>query len=155
MKIDFTNEQYQTLLKMAYLGHWIANVWGEDHESNEYSEMQSYLFGFAKDFGLEEFADYDEQAKTYYPAADFEENEELNEIIDWYDDNAFLDKLIHNLAGRDMLEKHGEKELREMSDDKFFKEEGFFVQKYQSEIAKNGIKNLMMKIETKKPRKKL
>lgn len=154
MNITFTKEQYETLLKMVYLGHWMANVWGEDQEKKEYSEMLSYILGFAKEFELEHLAGLDGETGEYYPAADLEEDEELNEIIDWYDDNAFLDKLIHNLAGRDMLEKHGEKAIRDMPDDKFFKEEALFVQKYQSEFAKNGIKNLMVNFEPKKSRKK-
>lgn len=154
MKIEFSNEQYETLIKMVYLGYWMANVWGEDRENKEYFETLSHVLGSADKFGLEDFADLDAGSGKYYPAADLEENEELNEIIDWYDDNAFLDKLIHNLAGRDMLEKHGEKTIRQMPDEKFFKEEASFVQKYQVEFAKNGIKNLMVNFEKKKPRKK-
>ena len=92
-----------------------------------------------------------------FPSTDIQEDEQLNELIERYDDNVFLDKLIFNLAGKDMLEKHGEKKITAMTDEQFFKEEGSFMQKYQKEFAKNGLKNLMVKIEkpaVKKPAKK-
>lgn len=142
MKIQFTKEQFETLLKAVYLGARTVNVYEDDIEGNEYLELQKYIFGFAKDFGLEKYADYDEEQKVVWPSADLEEDEALNELIDRYDDFTFLDKLIYNLAGRDMLDKHGPKTLEKMSDQDFFKEEEAFAEKYRKEFAKNGIKNL-------------
>lgn len=142
MKIQFTKEQFETLLKAVYLGARTVNVYEDDIEGNEYVELQKYIFGFARDFGLEKYADYDEEQKVVWPSADLEENEALNELIDRYDDFTFLDKLIYNLAGRDMLDKHGPKALEKMSDQDFFKEEEAFAEKYRKEFAKNGIKNL-------------
>ena len=71
----------------------------------------------------------------------------MNGLVERYDDNAFLDRLIYNLAGKDMLSEYGEKKIEAMSDDQFFKAEGVFVQKYQKEFAKNGIKNLTVNID--------
>jgi len=142
MKIQFTKEQFETLLKAVYLGARTVNVYEDDIEGNEYLELQKYIFGFARDFGLEKYADYDEEQKVVWPSADLEEDEALNELIDRYDDFTFLDKLIYNLAGRDMLDKHGPKTLEKMSDQDFFKEEEAFAEKYRKEFAKNGIKNL-------------
>ena len=142
MKIEFTKKQFETLLKAVYMGTRTVNTYEDDLEDNEYAELQKYIFGFARDFGLEEYADYDEKQKVAWPSATLEEDETLNELIDRYDDFTFLDKLIYNLAGRDMLDKHGPKALEKMSDDEFFKEEEAFAEKYRKEFAKNGIKNL-------------
>jgi len=142
MKIDFTKEQFETLLKTVYLGTWLANAYDDDPETNDFFDLQRYVFGFANDFDLQESVDYDEENKACYPSAAFEEDEALNELIERYDDNTFLEKLIFNLAGRDMLIKHGEKVIEKMSDEQFFKEEESFVEKYRKEFAKNGIKNL-------------
>ncbi len=142
MKIEFTKKQFETLLKAVYLGARTANAYEDDLEGNEYVELQKYIFGFARDFGIEKYADYDEKLKVAWPSAALEEDEVLNELIDRYDDFTFLDKLIYNLAGRDMLDKHGPKALEKMSDDEFFKEEEVFAEKYRKEFAKNGIKNL-------------
>ncbi|OPX98085.1 MAG: hypothetical protein A4E60_03115 [Syntrophorhabdus sp. PtaB.Bin047] len=142
MKIAFTKKQFETLLKAVYLGTRTVNAYEDDLEGNEYVELQNYVFGFAKDFGLEKYVDYDKAQKAVWPSADLEEDEALNEFIDRYDDFTFLDKLIYNLAGRDMLDKHGPKALEKMSDEEFFKEEESFAEKYRKEFAKNGIKNL-------------
>lgn len=150
MKINFSRDQFETLLKTLYLGIWMANAYDDDPEDNEFFDLQRYLLGFAKDFGLEDHVAYDEKKKIYYPSETLAEDETLNLLIERYDDFTFLDKLIYNLAGRDMLNKHGEKAIEKMSDEEFFKEEALFVEKYQKEFAKNGIKNLTVATANKK-----
>ena len=142
MKINFTKKQYETLLKAVYLGIWVTTASEDDPEKSAIDELGRYLFGFAGDFGLDKLVDYDEEKKTHYPSSSFEEDEELNELIDRYDDNAFLTKLIENLAGRDMLDKYGEEAIRKMTDEEFIKNERSFLEKYENEFAKNGLKNL-------------
>lgn len=157
MKIEFSKEQYETLLRLAYLGNWMANAYDEDPEDNQFTGLVSYICGFAKDAGLGDLVEHDKEAGMSFPSADLQEDEQLNELIERYDDSVFLDKLIFNLAGKDMLEKYGEKKITAMTDEQFFKEEGTFIQKYQKEFAKNGIRNLMVKMEkpaAKKPAKK-
>ncbi|MDD3845105.1 MAG: hypothetical protein PHC90_01950 [Syntrophorhabdaceae bacterium] len=144
MKITFTKQQFETLLKAVYLGTRMVNIYEDEPQDNEYFDLQRYVFGSAKDFGLQEYADYDEEEKGAAPSEAFEEDESLNELIERYDDFTFLDKLIYNLAGRDMLNKHGQKGVEKMSDDEFFKEEESLVLKYQNEFAKNGIRNLIV-----------
>lgn len=142
MKINFTKKQYETLLKAVYLGIWVTTASEDDPEKSAIDELGRYLFGFAKDFGLENFVDYDKENNIHYPSASFEEDEGLNELIDKYDDNAFLTKLIENLAGRDILNKYGEDAIRNMTDEEFIKKERPFLEKYEKEFAKNGLKNL-------------
>ena len=49
MKINFTNNQYNTLIKLVQYGYWIAS----DMEKNEeFSEIEQYMNSFAKDFGV-------------------------------------------------------------------------------------------------------
>jgi hypothetical protein len=157
VKIEFKKDQFETLLKLIYLGNWMANAYEEDPQNNEFSELVSYICEFAKDIGLEDMVKCDDETGISLPSGDFEENEHLNELIERYDDAVFLDKLIFNLAGKDMLDKFGEKKITSMTDEEFFKEEGAFMQKYQKEFAKNGIQNLTVKMEkpaAKKPAKK-
>lgn len=150
MKINFSKDQFEMLLKTLYLGIWMANAYDDDPEDNQFFDLQAYLLGFAKDFGLEDYVAYDEKKKICYPSETLTEDETLNLLIERYDDFTFLDKLIYNLAGRDMLDKHGEKAIEKMSDEEFFKEEALFVEKYQKEFAKNGIKNLTVATTGKK-----
>lgn len=157
MKIEFSKDQFETLFKMLYLGNWMANAYNDDAENNQFSDFVSYVYGFAGDMGLGEMVDRDDEAGLTFASTELQEDEQLNELIERYDDSVFLDKLIYNLAGRDMLDKFGEKKIQSMTDEQFFKEEGSFVQKYQEEFAKNGIQNLTVKMEkpaAKKPAKK-
>ena len=144
MKINFTKKQYVTLLEAVYLGIWMASSSEDGPEKTAIDELGRYLFGFAKDFGLDELVDYDEENKVHYPSAEFEEGDELNALIDSYDDNVFVNKLILSLAGRDMLEKFGEEAVKKMTDEEFLKNERSFLEKYEEEFEKNGLKNLTL-----------
>ena len=157
MKIEFSKDQFETLIKLLHLGNWMANAYNDDAENKEFSELISYIYGFAGDMGLGEMVEHDKEAGLIFASAELQEDDQLSELIERYDDNVFLDRLIYNLAGKDMLDKYGEKKIRSMTDEQFFKEEGSFVQKYQEEFAKNGIQNLTVKMEkpaAKKPARK-
>ena len=142
MKINFTKKQYETLLKAVYLGNWVVNSTDDEPEGNQFDKLEEYIFSFAKDFGLEHYAVYDKQDKVYYPSQKLEEDEEVNEYIQNYDDDAFWDKLIFNLARRDMENEYGEEEIKKMSVEECLVKEQPFAEKYEKEFAKNGLKNL-------------
>ncbi len=144
MKINFTKEQYETLLKAVYLGNWMFNSIDDNPEKNAFDEIEEHLCAFAKDFGLEEYVEHDQKDKTFYPSRALEEDKEVSEAIDRYDDYTFWDKLISSLAARDVFNKHGEEKFDKLSEKEFFVEEQSFAEKYEKEFAKNGVKNLTM-----------
>ncbi|MCX5811916.1 MAG: hypothetical protein NT178_05145 [Proteobacteria bacterium] len=141
MKINFTKEQYKTLLKIVYMGNGIVNAVDES-EDNEFTAMEEYIFSFAKNVGLEHLVEYDETEKIYYPSEKLEEDEEIIEYIQSYDDNIFWEKLIFNLARRDMENEYGRKPVEKMSEEESFVKGQPFAQKYEKEFSKNGLKNL-------------
>lgn len=151
MKIEFDRHQMGTLMRLLYLGNWMANAYSDESENEEFAELIHYICGQAKDMAFAEFLAQDMEAPKSISSEALEEVENLNKLIEEYDDAVFIDKLIYNLADRDMLNKFGEKKIEAMSDDDFFKEEAPFVQKYQQEFAKNGILNLT--VRTEKPEK--
>jgi len=122
MKITFTKEQYETLLKTVYMGNWIANSTSEEPEENPFDALEEYVFSFAKDFGLERYAAYVKENNTYYPSRQMEEDEEVEEYIQNYDDNTFWDKLIFNLSRRDVEKKYGEAAVEKMSDEELIRD---------------------------------
>jgi hypothetical protein len=150
MKIEFSKEQFESLLRILYLGNWMAHAYAEDEEGNgEFMDLISYICGYAKDMGLSDLVKEGDTSRFFEA---FEEVEDLNEIIEEYDDAVFLDKLIYNLAGRDLLNKYGQEKLMAMTDEEYFKLEGSFVQKWQEEFGKNGLQNLV--VRTDKPQKR-
>ena len=53
MKINFTKKQFENLLKLVYLGEWMANAHKTDDIIEKYREMLFYVFSFAEEFGFE------------------------------------------------------------------------------------------------------
>ena len=68
MKIDFTAEQFELLMKGLYLGNWLVRSTEEESSDTELDGIEAYILSFAKDFGLERYVDFDEEEKRYYPS---------------------------------------------------------------------------------------
>lgn len=149
MKINFTKEQYETLLKTVFMGNWVANAFSIQEDGNPFDALEEYVFSHAKDFGLGYYADYVEEADTYYPSQLIEEDEDVDGCIQNYDDNIFWDKLIFNLARRDMEKEYKRAALEKMSDEELFLREKEFEKRYIKEFEKNGLKNLVISSDKK------
>ena len=95
MEIKFTKEQYENLIKLVYLGNWMVNAirGGAENEVRvkKYDDMEKYVFSFAKDFGLDNFVEYDEEHKEYFATRELEEETDIAQYIQDYDENAFWD----------------------------------------------------------------
>jgi len=148
VKIEFDRDQFETLIRLLYLGNWMANAYSDESENGEFVELIHYICSQAADnMGLAEYMAQDMEAPESITPETLNEIQYLNELIEEYDDAVFLDKLIYNLADRDMLNKFGEKKIEAMTEEDFFREEAPFVQKYQREFARSGIQNLVVNIE--------
>lgn len=143
MKVNFTKEQYEVLLKAVYMGVGIVNsVDLEGSEDNEFDALEQHLLSCAKDFNLEQYADYDEEEKRYHPSQELAEDVAVVEYLHRYDDYTFWDKLVYNLAERDMIKKHGKSAVAKMSEEECLAKGQTFAEKYEKEFEKNGIRNL-------------
>lgn len=71
MNLQFTKEQYKTLLKLMYCGEWVLNSskTSEDKVFKETDVFEQFIFSFAKEFKLEKWIEYDEELKKYFPTA--------------------------------------------------------------------------------------
>jgi len=145
MKINFTKEQYELLLKIVYMGNGMINSVADESEENEFDDLEGYIFSFAKDFDLGRYVEYDKEDKAYYPSQELEEDETVIDYIQRYDDNIFWDKLLFNLIRRDMAKEHGEDAVEKMSEDEYLLKEKPFVEKYVKEFGKNGLMSLTIK----------
>ncbi len=143
MKIDFTKKQFEVLLKLAYMGNWVANAHRTGRENDKriekYEEMQKYLLSFAKEFGLEKYVDIDNE--EMYPSIELEEDE-TNELIDEYDDETFWEELTYRFMRRDFVREYGEEEISKMDTMERIKKDHPFLEKYQDEVDNYGIDRL-------------
>lgn len=146
-KIEFSKKQFLTLLKIIYLGNWLANAHrtGEYHDKHikEYEDMEDYIFSFAKQFGYEEYIDDDDSDKgKYYPNRKFDEEINLYELIQEYDEESFWEELPERLGQRDFHMKYTTEEITKMTQEEKFLKFYECVDEWIGELNENGLENI-------------
>jgi hypothetical protein len=147
MQIEFTKEQFFTLMKTVYLGNWMANAQRtgaeDDPRKAEYEQLEDYVFSKAKEFGFGEYVD-DEGVigNRAYPTRLFEESTGVDELLEEYDGETFWDEIIDRLGERDLLRRYTPEALSQMSTDE--KVEKLFIErdKWGEEFEKHGVERL-------------
>ncbi len=144
MKINFTKKQYEVLLKIVYLGNWLANAirggQGGPLRIKKFDELEKYIFSFAKDFGLKKYVDI--EGDEIYPSRELEDDKDTWDLIDDYNKENFWEDLVYKLARRDLVEKYGIETVRKMDTKELIEKEHPFLEKYYDEIDKYGIQRL-------------
>lgn len=145
MKINLTKKQYESLVKIVYLGNWMANSihngTKEDPGLKEYNKIEQYIFSFAKDFGFKGIEKYNNKPE-YGPTRKFEESKELEEIREKYDEENFWEELLYRLADRDFEKKYSREEIKKMEMLELFEKQEEFRGKWGREFEKYGIDRL-------------
>lgn len=147
MQMELSKEQFKTLLKLVYLGNWLANASRDGRPENphkeEYETTEDYIFSFAKQFGFGEYVDDEEAGEgKFYPTRMFEEETDIQELIDEYDEETFWDEIIDRLGERDFHRRYSKDEIQKMSREERFKKLYEFIDKWADEIDENGIERL-------------
>jgi len=138
MTIELSKEQYVSLLKIAFLGEWMANSFREDRLP-EYDDIDQHIMSFAKQTDLKDLVIYDKKLKRWFPTREMESD--MHAYIDEYDEDYFAEELVYRLARRDVLKKYGDK-FHEMSREENIRVEDPFLAKYYDELGKNGLQNI-------------
>jgi hypothetical protein len=145
MKIELTKEQYKELLILVSLGSYIRGAYADKHgEKYNDSEMTAYLLKYAKDFGLEKLV---ENFKGTLIETD-EFGEEIDEIIEEYDEDEFWHRLITLLGQRDFYREADKEELEKIRKSEFGslpKRIQNYYAKYEKEFEKYGVDRLEIK----------
>jgi hypothetical protein len=141
MKIELTREQLEGLVKLVYLGVWMANSWRTEEEIPEdLVEVENIVLTAAARNGFREYVDIDEAEGMVFPSAELDEK--MDETIDTYNDHTFWDEIIYRMAERDLIRKHGEEALDELDTEEGRKKERPFLEKYEKEFYENGLDRL-------------
>jgi hypothetical protein len=145
MNLQLTKAELKNLIKLAYLGNWMANSWRLSDKIEELDEMEARLLDLAAANGLTDLVDqFEEEGKTIaVPTEELEE--ELEEMIDFYDDNTFWDQLIHRMAVRDYARKYGEDAVEDLYTTEGMENEKPFIEKYEKEFYENGLDRLELR----------
>ena len=137
MKIELTKEQLESLVKLVYLGNMMANSWRTKDVIEEFDDVESLVLAAAKRNGLEDCVELDPEEKKRVPSAELED--EMAEVVDFYDDNTFWDQLIFRMADRDFARKYGQEALDKLATEKGTDLEKPLLDKYEKEFNEHGL----------------
>jgi predicted nucleic acid-binding protein len=148
MKIEFTKKQYKLLMDLVYAGNILINGFRDQEEINkEYEGLEYYIYSLAKEYGWQDYVEYDEEFKEYFPTKKFDEH--MREKIYEYDDYVFWSKLPIELARRDAAKKLKE-DINEENFNDFLKLVCKLEEKYERELEENGLDNVEIRSGDKK-----
>jgi len=141
--IEFTHEQYLALMKVVYLGNWVANAYRTEKMKKDYEAIDDYIFSFAPKFGLSRFMDHEAtDGDRYFPTRAFEEETDVHELHDEYDEETVWDELAQWLGERDLFERYSEAEINAMSREEYFRNKAECVAVYEKEFEKHGMERV-------------
>ena len=145
--IEFSKEQFLTLMKIVYLGNWMTNANRDgshkDPVVKEYEKMEDYIFSLAPQFGFDKYLDHKpKDGDRYFPTGLFEDETGVNELHDEYDENIFWDELPDRLGDRDFYKKYSKKDWEKMTRDERFLKMQECIEKWEKELEKNGIERI-------------
>ncbi len=150
MNIELTKEQYEYLMKLVYMGNWMASANYFEEKSGhkgEYDALESHIYSYAKQAGLEKYVDYDEDSKEYMPGLALREDEELSQYIGEYDNEIFWDELVTRLAQRDLVKQIGKEAFKKLENQERWEKLEPLIDKYEKEFMKKGIERLNLNQE--------
>jgi hypothetical protein len=144
MKINFTKKQYWDLMRAVYMSDWMANAIceGDMKEDTAIKNIRNHVFSFAKEMGYEDYAEYDEEMKTWYATLDMDDDLSTRALIERYNDQLFWDELPDRLGERDFFRTYTKDEISKMSkDDRFMKRMECEIQ-WEEELENFGLDRL-------------
>lgn len=146
MNIMLDDEEYQYLVTLVQLGHWMTNgIRTEEEHIFQFDAIQQHILSYASEGGLDGFFDFDKKNKKYTPTEDFETKSGIEEIKRVYEDEIFWSELIERLAQRDFKNEYTEEEISHMSGRELLEKRTVYLQKYIVEFQQNELKNIQLK----------
>lgn len=144
MKIDFTPEEYYSLVEVMELANWIlfSTTDGNDEKKQQYQDLEQKIFSQAEKFDMKRIIAFEEDVKEYYTTPEFESESQIGEFIEFYESNVFWEALIDQLTLRDLKNSHELEKLEKMEIKDRFNIEEPIREKYHKEFEAHGIERL-------------
>src|SRR4030043_231944 len=98
MHITLSQDQYEKLMHLVYLGNWLVNSYRGSERLEEYDKLAEDIMSSAPSAGLKDRVEFDEFEGRYYPSRKLDE--EMRKFWDEYDEDAFWNMLTDGPAGR-------------------------------------------------------
>ena len=144
MQITLSQDQYEKLMHLVYLGNWLVNSYRGSERLEEYDKLAEDIMAFAPAAGLKDRVEFDEFEGRYYPSRRLDE--EMRKFWEEYDEDVFWNMLIDGLAERDYGRKFSEVDLNTMEWEEYDKKLEPFLKKYEKEIEEHGLERLEVRL---------
>lgn len=147
MNVSLTQREYRLLLDLLLVSDWVIH----GHRREEPAEAEPYrmviqkFLSLAKDFGMEDHVEIDEEYNQYRPTEMLEEETHAWGLLDDYDDLVFWEELIVRLAERDVAAMPGKGDVANMSPEDYDRLAGPLEEKYAGEFYDHGLDRLTLR----------
>lgn len=147
MNVSLTQREYRLLLDLLLVSDWVIH----GHRREEPAEAEPYrmviqkFLSLAKDFGMEDCVEIDEEYNQYRPTEKLEEETHAWGLLDDYDDLVFWEELIVRLAERDVAAMPGKGDVANMSPEDYDRLAGPLEEKYAGEFYDHGLDRLTLR----------
>ena len=143
MQINFTKEEYRSLLDMLHIADWVIHAHKKDIESGEleYQTVHMKLLSYYKEMESTDIVKYSEEDQEYFPSPAYEEKM-LTDFIFPYDNNVFWVELIDRLSTRDLIQEIGPDEYDALNPDERADKVLQCVEEYENEFEEHGLQNI-------------
>lgn len=143
--LAFTREQFLTLMKMVYIANTVVNGRREDEEFlKAYDDLEQIIFAKARQAGFPAATwhhEVDGEAHDH-PSAIFENDFELQKLMDDYDRETFWDELALRLAERDIERVYGRGAKASLPPEEYKVLLDERTEVYDEEFSKHDIANI-------------
>ncbi len=146
-QVLLTKKQYLALLKVVYLGNWMANAHRSGIEGDarieEYEAIEDYIFSLAPQFDLEKYVDHQKHdGKSYYPTWKFQEETKVHTVHAEYDEETFWDEVCDRIGERDFERKYSLDERMHMTPEEHFIKLRECIILWEEEMEEFGLERL-------------
>lgn len=149
MHLSLSPEEFERLLKLAYLGEAVLNDWtpSEKHDRGQLSAtgLLYDLCAEAEGTPARKYVRFDDIIGEWVPSAELDK--EMDDVIARYDGEAFWDELVAHLARRDMVAEYGDDAIAGMSDAYRRQAERPLYDYYFNEIREHGVDRIVIRGE--------
>jgi hypothetical protein len=139
MNLNLTTEEFRSLMKIVFLGNWMANAY-RGETLPEFENIEQLILSRASTFNAEEPVSYDPHKKTWVYTREFEE--EMQELVNDYNVEALYDELGYWLARRDLVDEIGEEKAAGLTPAGLSDAAASYLEKYDHEFEEFGIERI-------------
>jgi hypothetical protein len=141
MKIDFTKQEYRTLVEMLLIADWVLT--GHEVEPRDdtkpHDALRKKVLSHYKAMGMEDDIEYVEKHDDYFEPAAYEARAPHMRFIDDYDEQVFWDQLANRLAERDLAAETAAVPSGSIDQEAWLKRLFELTERYETALAESGL----------------